>query len=118
MRLLADDGPAPRYRAFLRALRGAARVVVGTRATMFAPVADLGLVVLWGDGEETLAEPHAPYPHARDVLALRAEQEGAAFLLGSPGRTVQAQALLASGWARELAATRDVVRARAPGSGH
>ncbi|WP_369372607.1 primosomal protein N' [Promicromonospora sp. Populi] len=114
VRLLADDGPAPRYRAFLRALRGAARVVVGTRAAMFAPVADLGLVVLWGDGEETLAEPHAPYPHARDVLALRAEQEGAAFLLGSPGRTVQAQALLASGWARELAAPRDVVRARAP----
>jgi primosomal protein N' (replication factor Y) len=114
VRLLADDGPAPRYRAFLRALRGAARVVVGTRAAMFAPVADLGLVVLWGDGEETLAEPHAPYPHARDVLALRAEREDAAFLLGSPGRTVQAQALLASGWARELAATRDVVRARAP----
>ncbi|MFD2795392.1 primosomal protein N' [Promicromonospora vindobonensis] len=114
VRLLADDGPAPRYRAFLRALRGTARVVVGTRAAMFAPVADLGLVVLWGDGEETLAEPHAPYPHAREVLALRAEREGAAFLLGSPGRTVQAQALLASGWARELAATRDVVRGRAP----
>ncbi len=114
VRLLADDGPAPRYRAFLRVLRGTARVVVGTRAAMFAPVADLGLVVLWGDGEETLAEPHAPYPHARDVLALRAEREGAAFLLGSPGRTVQAQALLASGWARELAAPRDVVRARAP----
>jgi primosomal protein N' (replication factor Y) (superfamily II helicase) len=114
VRLLADDGPAPRYRAFLRALRGAARVVVGTRAAMFAPVADLGLVVLWGDGEETLAEPHAPYPHARDVLALRAEREDAAFLLGSPGRTVQAQALLASGWARELAAPRDVVRSRAP----
>ncbi|MFE7509039.1 primosomal protein N' [Promicromonospora sp. NPDC057488] len=114
VRLLADDGPAPRYRAFLRALRGDARVVVGTRAAMFAPVADLGLVVLWGDGEETLAEPHAPYPHARDVLALRAEREDAAFLLGSPGRTVQAQALLASGWARELAAPRDVVRARAP----
>lgn len=114
VRLLADDGPAPRYRAFLRALRGGARVVVGTRAAMFAPVADLGLVVLWGDGEETLAEPHAPYPHARDVLALRAEREDAAFLLGSPGRTVQAQGLLASGWARELAAPRDVVRARAP----
>lgn len=114
VRLLADDGPAPRYRAFLRALRGAARVVVGTRAAMFAPVADLGLVVLWGDGEETLAEPHSPYPHARDVLALRAERENAAFLLGSPGRTVQAQALLASGWARELAAPRDVVRSRAP----
>ena len=114
VRLLADDGPAPRYRAFLRARHGLADVVVGTRAAMFAPVPDLGLVVLWGDGEDTLAEPHAPYPHARDVLALRSELEGAAYLLASPGRTVQAQALLAAGWAREIAAPRDVVRARAP----
>lgn len=114
VRLLADDGAAPRYRAFLAAARGQARVVVGTRAAMFAPVADLGLVVLWGDGEDTLAEPHAPYPHARDVLTLRSDLEQAAFLLGSPGRTVQAQALLAGGWAREVAAPRDVLRARAP----
>ncbi|MFI2102350.1 primosomal protein N' [Isoptericola sp. NPDC019693] len=114
VRLLADDGPAPRYRAFLRARHGLADVVVGTRAAMFAPVPDLGLVVLWGDGEDTLAEPHAPYPHARDVLALRSDLEGAAYLLGSPGRTVQAQALLASGWAREIAVPRDVLRARAP----
>jgi primosomal protein N' (replication factor Y) len=114
VRLLADDGPAPRYRAFLAARHGLARVVVGTRAAAFAPVADLGLVVLWDDGEDTHAEPHAPYPHARDVLALRSDLEGAAFLLGSPGRTVEAQALLASGWAREVAAPRDVVRARAP----
>ncbi|MFE6970272.1 primosomal protein N' [Isoptericola sp. NPDC057653] len=114
VRLLADDGPAPRYRAFLRARHGLADVVVGTRAAMFAPVPDLGLVVLWGDGEDTLAEPHAPYPHARDVLALRSELEGAAYLLASPGRTVQAQALLTAGWAREIVAPRDVVRARAP----
>lgn len=114
VRLLADDGPAPRYRAFLRARHGMADVVVGTRAAMFAPVPDLGLVVLWGDGEDTLAEPHAPYPHARDVLALRSDLEEAAYLLASPGRTVQAQALLASGWAREVAAPRDVLRARAP----
>ncbi|GAA1736297.1 primosomal protein N' [Isoptericola hypogeus] len=113
-RLLADDGPAPRYRAFLRARHGLAPVVVGTRAAMFAPVPSLGLVVLWGDGEDTLAEPHAPYPHAREVLALRCELEGAALLLASPGRTVQAQALLASGWAREIVAPRDVLRARAP----
>ncbi|MFE5291557.1 primosomal protein N' [Isoptericola sp. NPDC056618] len=114
VRLLADDGPAPRYRAFLRARHGLADVVVGTRAAMFASVPDLGLVVLWGDGEDTLAEPHAPYPHARDVLALRSDLEDAAYLLASPGRTVQAQALLASGWAREIVAPRDVLRARAP----
>ncbi|MCL1870451.1 MAG: primosomal protein N' [Promicromonosporaceae bacterium] len=113
VRLLAEDGPAPRYRAFLAAARGRARVVVGTRAAMFAPVADLGLVAVWGDGEDTLAEPHAPYPHARDVLALRSDLEQAAYLLGSPGRTAAAQALLA-GWAHEVVAPREVVRARAP----
>lgn len=95
-------------------LHGRARVVVGTRAAAFAPVADLGLVVCWNDGEDTLAEPRAPYPHAREVLALRSDQEGAAFLLGSHGRTVAAQALVARGWAHDLAAPRDVVRARAP----
>lgn len=114
VRLTADDGPAPRYRSFLAALRGHAPVVVGTRAAMFAPLPNLGLVALWGDGEETLAEPHAPYPHARDVLTLRAARSGAAFLLGAPGRTTQAQALLASGWARELVPTRDALRAATP----
>ncbi|WP_402465292.1 primosomal protein N' family DNA-binding protein [Isoptericola aurantiacus] len=114
VRLQADDGPAPRYRAFLRARHGLAAVVVGTRAAMFAPVPDLGLVVLWGDGEETLTEPHAPYPQVREVLALRSEAAGAAFLLASPGRTVQAQAMLARGWAAEIAAPREVLRARAP----
>lgn len=114
VRLTADEGPSPRYRSFLAALRGEVPIVIGTRAAAFAPVRDLGLVACWNDGEETLAEPRSPYPHAREVLALRSEQEGAAFLLGSVSRTVQAQALLESGWAREVAAPREVLRARAP----
>ncbi|MCL2595930.1 MAG: primosomal protein N', partial [Promicromonosporaceae bacterium] len=119
VRLSAQDGPAPRYRAFLSAVRGQAQVVVGTRAAMFAPVKNLGLIVLWGDGEDPLAEPHAPYPNARDVLALRSSLEHSAYLLGSPGRTVQAQSLVSyggdgAGWAHEIVAPRDVIRQRAP----
>ncbi len=112
VRLTADEGPAARYRAFLAARRGAARVVVGTRASVFAPVADLGLVVLWEDGDPLHAEPRAPYPHAREVLALRAELSGCAALVGGFGRTVEAQRLLETGWAREVAADRAVVRER------
>ena len=114
VRLLADDGPAPRYRAFLAALRGQARVVVGTRAAAFAPVADLGLVVCWDDGDDLHVEPRTPHPHVREVLALRAAQQEAAFLLAGHGRTVEAQALVERGWAREVAADRAVVRARTP----
>jgi primosomal protein N' (replication factor Y) len=114
VRLAADDGPAPRYRSFLAALRGRARVVVGTRASAFAPVADLGLVVCWDDGDGLHAEPRAPYPHTREVLTLRAELEGAAFLVGGASRSVEAQALVATGWAREVVADRATVRARTP----
>src|SRR5690606_18687600 len=103
-----------RYRAFLAVLRGHASVVVGTRAAAFAPVARLGLVVCWDDGDDLLAEPRAPYPHARDVLALRSEAEGAALLVGSHARTAAAQRLLAVGWAHPLDPPRAVVRERAP----
>ena len=76
--LTADLGPAERYRRWLAALRGEAPIVAGTRAAMFAPVRDLGLAVLWDDGDDLHAEPRAPYPHAREVLALRAHRAGAA----------------------------------------
>ena len=48
--LAADSGPAKRYRAFLAISRGAVRIVIGTRAAVFAPVQDLGLVAIWDDG--------------------------------------------------------------------
>jgi primosomal protein N' (replication factor Y) len=112
--LRADLGPAKRYRAFLRALRGEVRVVLGTRAAAFAPVHDLGLVVLWDDGDDLHAEPRAPYPHVRDVLVQRAHLEGAAALIGGLARTAEGQLLVDSGWARSLVAERDVVRAVAP----
>ncbi len=72
--LSADLGPAQRYKRWLAAARGSVRVVAGTRSAMFAPVPDLGLVVLWDDGDDLHAERRAPYPHAREVLALRAHR--------------------------------------------
>lgn len=110
--LSADSGPAARYRDFLMVSRGSRRVVAGTRAAAFAPVHDLGLVALWDDGDDLYAEPRAPYPHTREVLLLRAAQEGTAALLGGFARTVEAGYLLRSGWAREIAAPRTLVRER------
>jgi len=57
--LTADDGPALRYRRFLAVSRGHAKVVVGTRSASFAPVHNLGLVVIWDDGDDLHAEPRA-----------------------------------------------------------
>lgn len=110
--LSAGLGPAARYRRWLAALRGGARMVIGTRSAVFAPVTDLGLVMVWDDGDDTLAEPRAPYPHAREVAMLRAHQTRCAALIGGYARTAEAHALVRSGWAHDVVAARPVVRSR------
>ena len=112
--LAAQLGPAERYRRWLAVSRGQVKIVVGTRSAMFAPVADLGLVAIWDDGDDLHAEPRAPYPHARDVLLIRAHRSAAAALIGGFARTAEAEQLLASGWAKELVADRQAVRRHAP----
>ncbi|MER7407752.1 primosomal protein N' [Streptomyces sp. NPDC000070] len=112
--LTADAGPEKRYAQWLAVRRGSVRAVIGTRAAMFAPVQDLGLVAIWDDGDDSHSEQHAPQPHAREVLLLRAAQDKCGFLLGSWGCTVEAAQLVESGWARPLLAGREQVRAAAP----
>lgn len=112
--LAAGLGPSARYRRWLSALRGQARLVIGTRSAVFAPVERLGLVMVWDDGDDNLAEPRAPYPHAREVAMLRAHQLRCASVIGGYTRTAEAQALVDSRWAHDLLAPRPVVRASAP----
>ncbi|WP_299058107.1 primosomal protein N' [uncultured Nocardioides sp.] len=110
--LRADAGPSRRYRDFLAVSRGAVRVVVGTRAAALAPVADLGLVVIWDDGDDLYSEPRAPYPHARETLLLRAAQQDTAVLVAGFARTVEGAQLVRSGWAHAIAPTRETLRER------
>ncbi|MQS11368.1 primosomal protein N' [Streptomyces kaniharaensis] len=112
--LEADLGPRERYRRWLAVSRGSVHAVVGTRATMFAPVRDLGLVVVWSDGDNSHSDPRAPHPHVREVALLRAAEEGAAVLLGGHAVTVEGAQLVSTGWARPLVADRETVRQVAP----
>jgi len=112
--LQAEAGPAERYRRFLAVRRGEARIVVGTRAAVYAPVAGLNLIVVWDDGDDLHAEPRSPYAHARDVALLRAHQQRAALVIGGHAVTAESAQLLQSGWARPLVASRAVVRELAP----
>jgi len=112
--LSAGLGPSQRYRRWLSVLRGQARLVIGTRSAVFAPVADLGLIAVWDDGDDSLSEPRAPYPHAREVAMLRAHQLRCGAVIGGFSRTAEAHALVRGKWAHDLVATRAVVRERAP----
>ncbi|WP_091251874.1 primosomal protein N' [Arthrobacter sp. ok909] len=113
-RLTADDGQTPRYRSFLRVLSGAAGVAVGTRSAAYAPVHNLGLVVCWDDGDDLHIEQRSPYAHSREVLLLRAGQEGAACLLAAHSRSTETERLVESGWARPVEAERTVIRRTVP----
>ncbi|MEU6126591.1 primosomal protein N', partial [Streptomyces sp. NPDC047123] len=112
--LTADAGQERRYQEWLAVRRGAVRAVVGTRAAMFAPVRDLGLVVVWDDGDSNHSDDNAPFPHVREVLELRATRDKCGFLLGSASCTVEAAQLVESGWAVPLVADREQVRGAAP----
>ncbi|MFT4295729.1 MAG: primosome assembly protein PriA [Micropruina sp.] len=107
--LTAEKGPAARYRAFLATARGQVKLVLGTRAAAFAPVADLGLIAMFDDGDDSWAEPRAPYPHARVVAALRSARQKCGLLYLSYARSTETQAMAGRGWLTSLelpAATR------------
>lgn len=112
--LTAELGPAARYRHFLAAARGQARLVLGTRAAVYAPVADLGLIAVFDDGNDSLAEPRAPYPHVREVASLRASGEHAGLLLAGYGRTAEVQALVEKGWVVPIGLPPAEMRRRGP----
>lgn len=113
-RLHSEDKPTPRYRAFVQALEGHARVVIGTRPAVWAPVEDLGLIVVVDDGDHSLVEPRAPYHHARDVALLRAQHDDLGLLVMGQAVTPEAERLVETGWASSIAAQRPVLRANMP----
>jgi primosomal protein N' (replication factor Y) len=95
-------------------LRGQTSVVVGTRAAVYAPVARLGLVVVWDDGDDLHAEPRSPYPHVREVAALRVHQSGSALLIGGYTRSTQVAAMVERGFLESVSPDRAEVRRSAP----
>ena len=72
-----------RYDEWHRIRAGAARVVVGPRSAVWAPVKDLGLIVVDEEHETSYKQDETPRYHARDVAVLRGALEGARVVLGS-----------------------------------
>ena len=114
VRLGSDSTPHTRYHGFVKARLGQVPVVIGTRAAAYAPVANLGLVVCWDDGDSSLLEQRAPYCHARDVLLLRAAAENTAALFAGFSMSSEAARLVRTRWASHVRAPRALVRDFSP----
>jgi primosomal protein N' (replication factor Y) (superfamily II helicase) len=74
---------AQRRDAWRAIASGKSRVVIGPRSALFAPVVDLGLIVVDEEHEATYKQDHTPRYHARDTALVRARLEHAGVILGS-----------------------------------
>ncbi|WP_460510707.1 primosomal protein N' family DNA-binding protein [Frigoribacterium salinisoli] len=102
VRLDSGQSNPDRYRALLRARSDDAVVVVGNRSVLLAPSSRTGLVVVVDDGDESFAEPLAPYVHARDTALLRSTQQSAALVFLSHARSTDVQRLVEIGFLADV----------------
>ncbi|MCW1923027.1 primosomal protein N' [Luteolibacter arcticus] len=72
-----------RFDEWHRIRKGIARIVIGARSAVFAPLPDLGLILVDEEHENTYKQDQIPRYHGRDVAVLRASLEGCAIVLGS-----------------------------------
>jgi primosomal protein N' (replication factor Y) len=75
--------PDERAEQWYRIHRGEARIVVGTRSAVFAPAANLGLIIVDEEHDTSYKQEQAPRYHARDVAVMRAKISRATVVLGS-----------------------------------
>ena len=98
LRVDSRQSNGERYANFLRALDRSPRIIVGNRSAVYAPAHALGAIVMWDDGDPVLAEPLAPYVHARDAALVRAEQSGAGLFFAAHTRSAEIERLVVLGY--------------------
>ena len=93
---------AERREEWLRLQRGKARIAIGARSAVFAPLSHLGLIIVDEEHENTYKQEETPRYHARDVAVMRAKIEGCPVLLGSATPSIESYRNAVSGKYRLL----------------
>ncbi len=86
-----------RYDAWLALKRGDKRIVVGARSAVFAPLENLGAIIVDEEHESSYKQGETPRYHAREVAIVRAKNEGAITVLGSATPSLESWANASAG---------------------
>ncbi|QQO07487.1 replication restart helicase PriA [Breznakiella homolactica] len=98
--------PSARLAEWVRIRRGEIRIVVGPRSAVFAPVRNLGLVIIDEEHDGSYKSGNTPRYHARQVAMRRCSAAGAKLVMGSATPSVEAWKLMNEGAIRRLNLTR------------
>ena len=100
--LHSDLSDGERHDEWHRIRRGEARIVVGARSALFAPVPDLGLIVVDEEHEHSYKQDESPRYHARDMAVVRGTISGCAVVLGSATPSLESVLNVRKGKYREV----------------
>ena len=81
--LHSNLSPGERFDEWRRIRRGDARIAIGTRSAVFAPLENIGLVIVDEEHDPSYRQHESPFYNARDVAVMRAHLAGAVVVLGS-----------------------------------
>ena len=84
--------PAEKYDEYRKIARGECQIVVGARSAIFAPLSNIGLIILDEEHVESYKQDSLPYYHAREVAIMRAKRHHAKVLLGSATPSLDSRA--------------------------
>ncbi len=89
--------PGERYDEWRRIRRGDVRVVIGARSAIFAPLENVGLIIIDEEHEQSYIADNTPRYDARELARMRCQREGAALLLASATPSMRSFALAGRG---------------------
>ncbi len=89
--------PGERYDEYRRIESGEAKIVVGARSAIFAPLSNIGLIILDEEHTESYKQDSYPYYHARDIALMRANMHQAKVILGSATPSLESRSRASKG---------------------
>lgn len=89
--------PAEKYDEYRKIASGECKIVVGARSAIFAPLSNIGLIILDEEHVESYKQDTPPFYHAKEVAIIRAEMDHAKVLLGSATPSLESRARAGKG---------------------